>query len=126
MKNSANTKLWCVTYYIGVVLVGVCQPFMFFEESSAYYLSSIAIAIPAAYWAIGDARIRGKHIPHVIQPAIVGYWFVAIPIYLLGTRKWWGLLHLLMHVAGTILASLASHCFAVWFIWPVVFSGAGG
>ena len=99
---------------------------MFFEDSSAYYLSAIAIALPAGYWAIGDAQLRGNHVPHVIQPAIVCYWFLAIPIYLLSTRKWRGLLQLLMHSAGTILASLAGYYFAVWFLWPNVFARGGG
>ena len=126
MPKFTNTRLWCVAYYIGVVVVGGCQPFMFLEDSSASFLSAIAIALPAVYWALGDAKMKGKHIPHIIQPAIVGYWFVAIPFYLLGTRKWWGIFYLLMHVVGTILASLAGQYVAVRFVWQLVFPDVGG
>ncbi len=126
LLNFTNTKLWCVTYYFGVILFGICQPFMLFEDSSAYYLATLAISLPASYWFLGDAKQRGNHVPHVIQPAIVSYWFVAIPLYLLRTRKWRGLLYLAMHVAGTILVTLAGYNFAIWFVWPMIFSSAGG
>jgi len=107
-------------------VMGICEPFIVALDSSAIFLSGIAAALPASYWLINDAKIRGNYLPHVIQPAIVGYWIFVVPVYVIWTRRWWGLLYVALHFSGTYLVTMLGYCIAVHVLWPIVFPVAGG
>ena len=119
------SKLWIITYYCAVGLVAVCQPFFFFPDSCVGLLSHLALALPACYWLLEDARKR-IHVPHIIQPMIVSSWTLAVPVYILWTRKWWGLLYVILHTACTYLVLVIGYEISLRFVWPVVFPNFGG
>ncbi|MDA7910194.1 hypothetical protein N9Z53_02065 [Mariniblastus sp.] len=126
MNSKTNSTLWCATYYLVAALVGGCEPFLIYSDSLAEMLVRIAISLPPAYWLIRDAKFRGIHVPHVIQPAIAGLWVFVVPVYILLTRKWWGLLYVTLHLTCTLIVYVTGYAISVSSIWPMVFSGSGG
>ena len=121
MNSRSYSILWCVTYYLVVAIVYVCLPFVFVPGAFAEKLGAYAIAMPPAYWMINDARLRRLYVPHVVQPAIMLFWYLVVPIYLLRTRGWWGLLYLILHVVGSYLTLRIGYYLSVVLIWPIVF-----
>ena len=121
----AYSILWCVTYYVALMVVSVSMPFIFDTTSFAGKLSAYAIALPAAYWMINDAKLHRRFIPHVVQPGIVMLWWIVVPIYLLVTRKWWGVLYLVLHYAGITGVLTLGWYLSVRLIWPIVFPDNG-
>ncbi len=101
LKPRTRSLIWGVAFYLVIGVSAASQPFIFSPDSAALYLSQIAMAIPPGFWMIKDAKARGIFVPHVIQPAVLGYWAILVPIYLVCTRKWWGLLYAAMHVTMT-------------------------
>lgn len=93
---------------------------------SAEIFSELAFAMPPTYWLIYDARLRRVFVPHVIQPAILLSWLLVVPVYLLSTRKWWGLLYLTIHIVGTSVVSMIGYYGSTQFIWPAVFPESVG
>lgn len=55
------------------------------------------ISVQAALWMILDARKRGIHVPHILQPFIMFAWYLVVPCYLIATGKWWGVLWSIVH-----------------------------
>ena len=108
-----------------LAIVALCQPFIYYLGSGAGVLAEIAAAMPAAYWLINDAKLRSAFVPHVLQPAIVMLWVFVVPLYLLTTRKWWGLLYLVAHVVCSVLVSTAGQLGSIHLIWPMVFPDIG-
>ena len=121
LTSRTYSLIWCVTYYLTLAVVGFCQPFMFEPETIAIRLSGLAMALPPAYWLVRDAKLRGVYVPHVIQPFVAGLWYLVVPIYLLATRKWWGLLFLILHFFFSSLVLFISYEISVNFVWPAVF-----
>ncbi len=109
-------------YYLSVIVVFVSRPFMF--DQRAEILGHLAVALPPSYWLLNDAKHR-VFVPHIIQPAIVGLWFIVIPAYLIGTRKWRGVLYLVLHVVFSILVIITTYNLSVAFVWPIVFDSGG-
>jgi hypothetical protein len=95
-------------------------------DPSAEKLARIAFSLPPAYWLIYDARLRRAFVPHVIQPVIVFLWILVVPVYLLSTRKWWGLGYLILHVVCTLVVSMVGYHGSVYFLWPTIFGEGGG
>ena len=104
-----------------VVFVSGCQPFVFETSGLASSLSNTSIALPATYWMISDAKLRRVYIPHVVQPGIVVFWYLVVPIYLVNTRKWWGVLYVALHFICTLVASVIAYNLSIALIWPIVF-----
>jgi len=126
LKTRTYSIIWCVTYYLVIATVAACQPFILSLDSTADILSGVVTALPPTYWLVNDAKRRRAPVPHVIQPGLISLWILVVPIYLLWTRKWWGLLYLLLHVVCTTLVSLFAYQVTVYLIWPMVFPGSGG
>jgi len=126
LNSRTYTTTWCSVYYLIVAVVGICQPFIVALDSDASYLSKVVVAFPGAYWLIRDAKVRGMHVPHVIQPGIVSCWTLVVPIYIIRTRGWRGVGYITLHIAGTIMVGLAGHYISAYLLWPVVFPTVGG
>jgi hypothetical protein len=61
-----------------------------------------------------DARIVGKPVPNIVQFLMLITWPLAIPICLIWTRRWWGVLWVLVFgvtlwLTGFITANLVYH-----------------
>ena len=125
MTTRAYSAIWCATYYLAIGVVSACGPFIFDPESPAIGLSAWLVALPTAYWMLGDAKRRGIFAPHIIHPLVAALWYLVVPVYLLSTRKWWGLLYLFLHVVCTLLVLIISYELSANFLWPVVFPGVG-
>ena len=97
------------------------MPFIFDATSAAAKLSGYALALPPAYWMINDAKLRRLFVPHVVQPGIVVLWWIVVPIYLLATRKWWGLLYLVLHCVCFVGTWVIGWYLSIIFIEPIVF-----
>ena len=121
LSSRTYSILWCITYYFVMAFASACQPFIFDANSFTSSLSSTAIALPAAYWMINDAKLRGLFVPHVIQPWIVLFWVPIVPIYLVKTRKWWGLLYVALHFVCTLVVAGIANYLSIVLIWPIVF-----
>ncbi len=125
MSSRGYSILWCITYYVVLAIVSICDPFVFDTNSMAGNLARWALALPPAYWMINDAKLRGTFVPHVVQPLVVLLWGLIVPIYLLVTRKWWGLLYLVLHcVCGTVVSVIAYNV-SLAVVWPIVFPDSG-
>ena len=110
-----------------IAVSAACQPFMLLPDSSAFYISGIVIALPPTYWLLKDAKSRGAHVPHVIQPAVIKFWVFVIPVYLVWTRKWRGLLYLISHVVVSTLLTTAIFHLVNYLVWgPDAYQATGG
>ena len=126
MKTRTYSIIWCATYYTVLAFDGACQPFMLSLDSSANTLSLLAVALSPTYWLVNDAKRRRIHVPHVIQPVLLSLWGILVPIYLVWTRKWWGLLYALLHIVCSVLATTIFYNLSLFFVFPIVFPSAGG
>lgn len=125
MSSRTYSILWCITYYLVVVVVAACMPFILVTGSFGEKLAAYALAMPAAYWMINDARLRGAYVPHVVQPGILVFWYLVVPIYLVKTRKWWGVLYVALHLVCGTATSVASQYLSIALVWPIVFPDRG-
>ena len=90
-----------ITLYVASFLWGVVQV-MVPDLGGLYYLFALVMAGAAAWWAVSDARERGKPILHILQLFVFLLWPVAVPIYLIATRGFRGLGLSVAHVVGLI------------------------
>lgn len=60
------------------------------ENSLLAFLQSLLIATFAAYWCVVDARLRGRPIVPAIHILLLCLWPIAVPVYLIVSRKWRG------------------------------------
>lgn len=83
-------------------------------ESLIRLISHVALASLTTYWCVLDSRLRRKPIVSSLHWIIFFFWPIAVPMYLIGTRKLRGLGLALVHVAGLLVtafvtASVAYH-----------------
>lgn len=91
-----DPSLWFVAYLIIVTISGIgfhLNPHTNVEL--ALKLKGIALGFIAAVWVQRDAAKSRSHFP---SDLVFQYWFVLFPVYLLSTKKWRGLLRLLLIV----------------------------
>ena len=88
--------------YVASLLWGVVQ--VFTQHAGLYYLFGIFMASAAAWWAVSDARSRGRPILHIVQLFLFLLWPVAVPIYLISSRGIRGLGWSLLHAVGLVVA----------------------
>jgi len=126
LNSRAYSILWCGTFYFVIVVVAIGMPFILVAGSFGEKLGAYALAMPAAYWMINDARLRGTYVPHVLQPGILFFWYLVVPIYMVKTRKWWGVLYVVLHFVCLLSVSFVIQCLSIALIWPIVFPDSAG
>ena len=71
-------------------------------------LLSVALGAVLAWWAVGDARARGRPIPITAQPWFFLGYGLLVPAYLIWSRRWSGVGWLVLHTALWFFASVAA------------------
>lgn len=90
-------------------------------------LWSLAMCSVMNCWCVFDARRRGRPLIQSLHWIVFFLWPVAVPIYLLWSRRLWGMAVAVIHAIGLIVASLAA-CLAVRYLigghtWPGALPG---
>ena len=65
-----------------------------------------------------DARIAGKYVPNIVQFLMLFTWPLSIPICLFWTRRWWGLMWVLIFGA-TLLLTYFLTALLLYFYVPI-------
>ncbi len=65
-----------------------------------YMLAALSMALAATLWAVNDARCRGKWLPHIVQFLMLLTWPLALPIYLVLSRKLRGVGLAILHAVA--------------------------
>ena len=102
-SSSKLRRQLVITLYVSCLVGGVVQVMAPDVVGGLYYLFAIAMAGCAAWWAVSDARDRGKPILHILQLLVFLSWPIAVPIYLIKTRGFRGLGLSVAHAVGLIL-----------------------
>lgn len=79
----------------------------------------LGYAIALCVWALADARRRGHRIPLLSKSWFVLGYFVTVPGYVIWSRRWWGLLWLLVHAVLGFVVTL----FATVVFWLLLYLG---
>ena len=87
------------------------------ENSLIYYLVAMLLSCFATAWSAVDARRRGKPLLPVLQMITFFSWPIAVPIYLIATRKWRGLAYALLHAIGLYIVMLGTLCAAAYCLY---------
>lgn len=75
-----------------------------------FLLFSFLIASVATYLCVLDARILGRPIVQSVHWIMFVTWPIAVPIYLIYSRRLWGLALAVLHAIGLLMvATLAFH-----------------
>lgn len=100
-QKSQRVLRRCLVFaiYFGSFCWGFCQSSSP-EDSLRPLQLSLAIPFLATWWLGSDAQERGKPVLHVLYPVIFVLWIPAIPVYLIATRGFWGLLWFFIHMIG--------------------------
>jgi hypothetical protein len=69
------------------------------------------------YWCIVDSQIRGFPLLHSFYWIIFFLWPVAIPVYLIWSRKLWGLALTIINAIGLYGTILVSNHLAGYFFY---------
>jgi hypothetical protein len=90
------------------------------ENSLVYYLVAMLLSCFATAWCVVDARRRGKPLLPVLQMITFFTWPIAVPIYLISTRKWRGLAYALVHAIGLYVVMLATLFAAAYCLYGLL------
>ncbi len=78
----------------------------------------LGYAVALSVWALVDARRRGHRIPLLSKSWFVLGYFVTVPGYVIWSRRWWGLLWLLVHaVIGFVVTFFTMLVFWLLLFW---------
>ena len=83
---------------------------------------SAAVATMAAYWCVVDSRVRGSPIVQSLHWIIFFTWPIAVPIYLVWSRRWWGLGLALAHGIGIYAVCLAAYHLTGYLVYGAQWS----
>jgi hypothetical protein len=107
--ENRHTRRFLVAYYLLAELWGM-RNIWFWESSALDYFVPIALAVALGWWAVVDAKRRGRPIPMVAQPWFVLFAVPLVPAYVIWTWRWRGVGWLVLHTALWIaLTTLATH-----------------
>lgn len=96
-------KLWLLGAMLVLsALMGVIGCFVDEEDSISAMLAGMPLLISAIAWCFVDAQQRGHRIGRLMKLLLVAFFALALPIYLIQTRGWRGLITLLQ-VMGVML-----------------------
>lgn len=96
-------------FYAMAVVWGI-RSIHYWEPSSLDLLVPIALAVALGWWAVADARSRGRPLPLFARPWFVLLAGLLVPGYVIWSRKGWGLALVLLHaVAWYGLAAIVMH-----------------
>lgn len=111
MKDNSMAKLKIVLVVVLYFLFALSGGHVALYQDvvgGADFLLSIVMAIVATNLCVVDAKMRKKPLIHSSQFVIFLFWFIAVPLYFIGTRKLKGLGMVLLHFIGLSAISVFS------------------
>ena len=78
---------------------------------------TIAFSIVAVATCNADARQRGSPLPHSLQYVMLMTWPLAIPVYLIETRRWLGLVWSALWSTTLVLCAVAGAFSSFVLMW---------
>lgn len=84
------------------------------KETAADYLFGTCMAIFVTMACVADSAVLGRTIPFEVRLPFTVTWIASMPIYLLQSRGWWGVLYALV-VLGSLF-TIGFVCAAIGFI----------
>jgi hypothetical protein len=98
-----------VVYYLLAEIWGV-RNIWFWESSRLDILVPVVLSVALGWWAVVDAKHRGRPIPIFAQPWFVLFAVPLVPAYMIWTRRWRGVGWLVLHAAlWYALATVTMH-----------------
>jgi hypothetical protein len=98
-----------IGFYLLVATLGAIQAVPL-RDNIAFLLFSVLAASMATYLCVLDARMRGRPIVQSVHWIMFCTWPLAVPIYLIYSRRLWGLVLLFLHGIGLLVVqALAFH-----------------
>ena len=88
-----RTIFICFSYMLAI-LIGLSN--INFDPTLRQYLLSWLVAFSLVIACSTDARILGKPVPNIMQFLMLFTWPLSIPICLFWTRRWWGVVWVLV------------------------------
>jgi hypothetical protein len=73
------------------------------------YIASFPMATAAVMWCTVDAASRGDYYPHSLRWATMFLWPIAVPVYLIQSRKGWGILFALLALVAMLVLQGIGH-----------------
>jgi hypothetical protein len=110
-----RAKLECVfMLYILAGLNGISQA-VGSQNGLVFFLNIILCSSACTLWAMIDTRLAGKCMLRIKQEVFFFSWPVATLVYLIKTRKWYGLGLWLLNVLA-LYATLFLTFYSTWFL----------
>jgi hypothetical protein len=107
-------RLWLVALMVVLAaMLGVIGCFVDEESSYIDLLVGMPLLVSSIAWCFVDAKQRGHRIGRVMKLLLVLFFALALPIYLIQTRGWRGLITLLQAVGVAFGLGLAAEA-AQW------------
>jgi len=100
---------------------GLCQ--LFHPESGVLYLAfALGFPLTTTYWCIVDGRILRRPVLYSFYWLIFFFWPIALPAYLVWSRKWRGFGLALVHAIGLYGVCFGAYNLAAYFVYgPIWF-----
>lgn len=112
--------LYLISLYLLAVLAGVRATALPQRSYLSDLLLQLEAAIVITQLCVVDARLLGRPLVHAAQWVMFLSWPLAVPIYVLWSRKLRGALLLLAHVILLYVAYYAG-AIAMWLAYPWLF-----
>jgi hypothetical protein len=114
-SNPDYRWIFVAQLYVAFVVWGAGQ--VLSQNSAVYELFTLLTASSATTWVYFDARYRRQPLPHIVLFIHFLIWPVALPLYLLSTRRIQGLGWAALHCVGLQLALDLSFRLAWWGVY---------
>ena len=98
------SRLWGLSYY-GFFALSAAAQLILDYHAGLFLILNTAVGLASAMWLVWDAKYKGRFVPHIIQPAVMGFWIFVLPVYVIATRGWRGARLALLHGFLTFLVS---------------------
>jgi hypothetical protein len=93
-----HSRLLLTFYYLLAELWGI-RSIWYWEPSVLDFVVPSALAVALGWWAVVDAKRRGRPIPMFAQSWFVLLAPILVPAYLVWSRRWRGVGYLALHAA---------------------------
>lgn len=97
-----HTKRFLVVFYSLTALAGIVAPD---ENSDLEFVFAVGLGFTMAWWAITDASDRGRPIRPALRLLVMAIGWLAVPIYLVWTRRLRGVGWLLLNAVAYVLVA---------------------
>ena len=96
-RNSVHTWLFLAGFYLLAFALGFRVVLDLQPEPVGDLVLQLVLLAMACWWTIADARRRGRPIPLLTKSWLFLFAWLAVPGYVLWSRRWQGPLWLLLH-----------------------------